>query len=220
MLRDPENIERNFIRKTLGPSAGVVLEIGCGDGRLTADIASTSGRLLGLDPDPESIEKARHLEENGVTFVLASGDKVPLTDNSVDTVVFSLSLHHHPDPRTALFEARRVLRESGRILVLEPEAESPINRLFRTIHNEDDAYKRAMTAIDECGMEIADQGTYGTIWRFEDFDEMVNHLFSYFELEPDPESTDRMEQQLGDQRGSTPLDLEDITRHWMLRPVS
>jgi ubiquinone/menaquinone biosynthesis C-methylase UbiE len=219
MLRDPQNIESKFIRDILGPNAGNVLEIGCGDGRLTAELMEVSENLLGLDPDRISIEKARHLLEGGARLILGSGEDLPLPGDAVDTVVFSLSLHHHPDPGNALAQAQRVLKTDGRILVLEPEAEAPTNQLFRIIHNEDDAYVRAIAAIDMCDMEITLEGTYETSWRFDDLDEMTRHLFSYFELEPDPGSCDLMARQLGDRRDSRPLDIVDITRYWLLQAL-
>jgi len=220
MLRDPENIESNFIRKLLGPSAGDVLEVGCGDGRLTGEIAKISDSVLGLDPDQASIDKARHLLGNGVKLVLGSGESIPLADNSVDTVVFSLSLHHHPDPDNALGQARRVLKERGRVLVLEPVAETSLNTLFRLIHDEDDAYDRAIAAIKLCGLKVAEQGSYSFAWQFEDFKEMVNHLHSYFDLEPEEPQVKAMENVLGGRVKELPLDIEDTTRWWLLASPS
>ena len=218
MLRDPENIESNFIRDILSPSAGNVLEVGCGDGRLTEKLRSVSVRVLGLDPDPGSIDKARHLLGNGVKLVLGSGESIPLAGNSVDTVVFSLSLHHHPNPEKALAQARRVLKEGGRILVLEPVAGTSLNTLFRLIHDEDDAYDRAIAAISQCGLKVAEQGAYSFVWRFEDFEEMVNHLYSHFDLEPEEPQVKAMENILGSRVQDRPLDIEDTTRYWLLQP--
>ena len=217
MLRDPDNIERNFLQDILGLSAGIVLEIGCGDGRLTEDISRISSSIFALDPDRDSLDKARHLHGNGIILVLGSGEHLPLVDNSVDTVIFSLSLHHHPDPAKALCQADRVLRQGGRILVLEPEAEGPTNRLFRLIHNEDDAYGRAIASIKTSRLTTMEQGCYETTWRFEEFDEMVSYMFSFFGTEPDRKIVDSMAQMLGDQRGSKPLDMTDITRFWILQ---
>jgi len=190
--------------------------VGCGDGRLTGEISSISDSILGLEPDQASIDKARHLLGNGIMLMQGSGEQIPLADGTVDTVVFSLSLHHHPDPDKALSEALRVLKEQGHILVLEPWAESAINQLFRIIHNEDDAYDRAVEAINKCGFEMADRGTYETDWIFDDFPELVRHLFSYFELEPDSESMDSMSRLLGDRRELKPLEIVDITKYWLL----
>jgi ubiquinone/menaquinone biosynthesis C-methylase UbiE len=220
LLRDPENIESNFIRKLLGPSAGKVLEVGCGDGRLTGELAKISDSVLGLDPDQTSVDKARHLLGNGVKLVLGSGENIPLADNSVDTVVFSLSLHHDPDPDNALTQVQRVLKEQGRILVLEPVAGTDLNTLFRIIHDEDDAYDRAITAISQCGLKVAEQGLYSFAWRFEDFEEMVNHLYSHFDLEPEESQVKAMKNTLGSRAKARPLDMEDTTRWWLLTSPS
>jgi ubiquinone/menaquinone biosynthesis C-methylase UbiE len=220
LLRDPENIESNFIRKLLGPSAGDVIEIGCGDGRLTAELLNISDTILALDPDPDSIEKARYLLEKGVKLVLGSGENIPLPDDSVDTVVFSLSLHHHPAPENALAQARRVLKEQGRILVLEPMAGTDLNTLFRIIHDEDDAYDRAITAISQCGLKVAEQGLYSFAWQFGDFEEMLNHLYSHFDLEPEESQVKAMKNTLGSRAKARPLDMEDTTRWWLLTSPS
>jgi len=216
MLRDPEGIEYKVIRKLLGPTAGDVLEVGCGDGRLTGEISAFADSVVGLDPDPGSIDKAHHLLGSGIRLILGSGESIPLEDNSIDTVVFSLSLHHHQNSDNALAEARRVLRERGRVLVLEPRAESAINQLFKIIHDEDDAYDKAAAAINMCSLATADKGTYETLWRFDDFDEMVENLFGYFDMEPDRKIIDRMTLLLEDRRDSIPLDMTDITRYWLL----
>ncbi|MDF1525775.1 MAG: class I SAM-dependent methyltransferase [bacterium] len=120
-----------------------------------------------MDPDLASIDKARHLLENGVKLVVGSGESIPLPDNSVDTVVFSLSLHHHPNPEKALIQARRVLKEGGRILVLEPGLESTINRCFRVIHDEDDACERASEALKSCGARLEGHGSFISTWQFD-----------------------------------------------------
>ena len=220
MLRDPDNIERQFLHNLLGPDAGKVLEIGCGDGRLTAELARVSDYILGLEPDPVSIEKARHLEGGGIRFTLGSGQDIPASDSIFDTVAFSLSLHHHPEPGAALMEARRVLKDGGRILVLEPEAEAPTNRLYSLIHYEDDAYENAAAAILVSGLTAVDEGTYETLWRFDDFMKLVEYLFDYFEMEPDPRIVDDMALYLGSRRDSKPLDMVDITRYWLLEVPS
>jgi SAM-dependent methyltransferase len=174
-------------------------------------------RVIGLDPDAGSIEQARYLCKNKVRFILGSGEDIPLKDNCFDNIVFSLSLHHHDDPDNALAQARRVLRGQGRILVLEPETESAVNALFRFINDEDEAYDRAASAVITCGLDLADLGSYSTVWRFVDFEEMVDELFGHFDMEPDPERTERMAQYLADRRKLKPLDIEDTTRYWLLQ---
>ncbi|HEV3403238.1 MAG TPA: methyltransferase domain-containing protein, partial [Gaiellaceae bacterium] len=61
MLRslDPEGAHLAALQR-LGDFAGKeVLELGCGDGRLTSGIAAEAARVLAFDPDAEAVEKAR-----------------------------------------------------------------------------------------------------------------------------------------------------------------
>lgn len=220
MLRDPDNIERRFLHNLLGPNAGKVLEIGCGDGRLTKDISPFSSSVFALDPDPASLKKARRLQGNGISLILGSGDHVPLADRSVDTVVFSLSLHHHPDPVYALSQARRVLREGGRILVMEPDSGSPFNRCFKLVHNEDEAYEKAAEAINNCSADVVDQGIFTTTTKYDDFSEMVEHLYSYVDSDPVRSQVEAMENTLGSTAKDRPLLLEESTRWWLLASPS
>ncbi len=56
---DPENLESEVVCLFSGGFANKnVLEIGCGDGRLTWQIAPQARRLVGIDPSEEKIAKA------------------------------------------------------------------------------------------------------------------------------------------------------------------
>lgn len=73
-----------------------VLELGCGDGRLTLGIAPEAARVLAFDPDAEAVERARRslpaeLAER-VTYQVASGKEIEIKPHSFDLVVFSWSL--------------------------------------------------------------------------------------------------------------------------------
>jgi len=73
-----------------------VLELGCGDGRLTPGIAAEAASVLAFDPDAEAVERAQRslpaeLAER-VTFRVASGKEIELEPISFDLVVFSWSL--------------------------------------------------------------------------------------------------------------------------------
>jgi ubiquinone/menaquinone biosynthesis C-methylase UbiE len=73
-----------------------VLELGCGDGRLTTGIARDADSVLAFDPDGDAIERARgtcpvELADR-VEFRLASGAEIELPRHEFDLVVFSWSL--------------------------------------------------------------------------------------------------------------------------------
>jgi len=58
---DPQGNETRALFSIAGTLAAKrVLEIGCGDGRLTWRYAHLPARVVGIDPDPVKIERARH----------------------------------------------------------------------------------------------------------------------------------------------------------------
>lgn len=57
---DPEGRELEALQSVAGDFAGKrVLEVGCGDGRLTWHIAERAASVVGIDPDEDSIVAAR-----------------------------------------------------------------------------------------------------------------------------------------------------------------
>ena len=102
----------------------VVLEIGCGTGRMTMRLAKAmpAASITGLDPDPEALARARARDSTSqVDWRRGSAVELPLPEHSVDRVVASLVLHHLTDmeKQQALTEARRVLRPNGRLHVAD-----------------------------------------------------------------------------------------------------
>jgi 2-polyprenyl-3-methyl-5-hydroxy-6-metoxy-1,4-benzoquinol methylase len=73
-----------------------VLELGCGDGRLTVPVAADAAHVLAFDPDAESVEQARSalpsdLAER-VDYHVASGRAIEIERGSFDLALFSWSL--------------------------------------------------------------------------------------------------------------------------------
>jgi len=73
-----------------------VLEVGCGDGRLTWGIGARASSVLAVDPDEQQVEAGRRtlpddLREKG-SFAVASAEEIEVEPLSVDLVFFSWSL--------------------------------------------------------------------------------------------------------------------------------
>jgi 2-polyprenyl-3-methyl-5-hydroxy-6-metoxy-1,4-benzoquinol methylase len=58
-VKDPEGSEAGVLGRTADFTSARVLEVGCGDGRLTWLYAPRAESVLGLDPDEEQIAVAR-----------------------------------------------------------------------------------------------------------------------------------------------------------------
>jgi len=93
---DPEGVHLASLRRLGDFRRRRVLELGCGDGRLTPGIARDAASVLAFDPDAEAVERARQslpaeLAQR-VSYRVASGKEIELEPVSFDLVVFSWSL--------------------------------------------------------------------------------------------------------------------------------
>ena len=107
-----------YVGDRLAPGTDV-LDVGCGPGTITVDIARrvAPGRVVGLDPAPDALAAAASAaaEADLTNLELATGDVYALDhpDGSFDIVHAHQVLQHLADPVAALAEMRRVCRPSG-----------------------------------------------------------------------------------------------------------
>ena len=99
-----------------------LLDVGCGPGTLTADLALrvAPGRVLGLDASADPLEEARAAAGRAgaqVTFVVGDVYALDLPDASFDVVHAHQVLQHLTDPVAALREMARVCRPGGVVAV-------------------------------------------------------------------------------------------------------
>jgi ubiquinone/menaquinone biosynthesis C-methylase UbiE len=93
---DPEGTQIAGVRCLATFRRKRVLEIGCGDGRLTWEIAGEARTVLAVDPDQDAIATARAALPaslaDTVAFRVASAAAVEVPRSSIDLVFFSWSL--------------------------------------------------------------------------------------------------------------------------------
>lgn len=112
-------------RIALGPGMRVV-EVGCGTGHLSGDVArriEPGGMLFCVDIQPEMVDKTlKRVEKQGLHNVLgfaAPADKLPFDIYDIDLVFLVHVLGEIPDRLPALREALRVLRPGGVLSITE-----------------------------------------------------------------------------------------------------
>jgi len=96
IYRPTDDIEIRALRAGRQLDGARILEIGCGDGRLTFVLARTAASVLGIDPDPDAIGRARRrAAAEGVTnvrFRVAPAQRPGAGRERYDTAIFSWSL--------------------------------------------------------------------------------------------------------------------------------
>lgn len=119
-----------FGRRFLVPALAALLprdlslvDLGCGTGDFLSHVAPAidQGRLIGVDREPSMLEiaKKRLANHPQVEFVEGALEEVPLPAASTDLATLILVLHHLPEPAAVLAEARRILKPSGRLVVVD-----------------------------------------------------------------------------------------------------
>ena len=153
-----------------------VLDIGCGTGSLAVMIkrARPDVHVVGLDPDPNALARARRKAERAgvsVRFDEGYADALPYPDAAFDRVFSSFMFHHVPSGQKPgmLREVRRVLKPGGRLELLDlagPDAGK--NGLFaRMMHShellQDNTRERLLALVSGAALHNARQVGRGAL---------------------------------------------------------
>lgn len=118
----------NFTLKNLKDyNAKDVLEVGCGPGHISLELARNGFNVTGIDISKEAIKVANKLKKEN-PFKKNFGNLVYLrksfqdfkAEKKFDAICFLLSLHHFEDLDKILLKVKKLLRKNGRIIVVEP----------------------------------------------------------------------------------------------------
>jgi ubiquinone/menaquinone biosynthesis C-methylase UbiE len=136
----------------------LVLDVATGTGRIARPLSKQlkDGKIVGVDQALAMLDVGHQHEDPIPHYDQSAGeaDKLPFKTNTFDRAFVSFSLHHFGNPSGVVGEVLRVLKNSGRFVVLDPiieEAkdavdialESKINQVFRRTHGDEFRYHTA-----------------------------------------------------------------------------
>jgi ubiquinone/menaquinone biosynthesis C-methylase UbiE len=125
--------------RLLAGLSGWVIEVGAGSGLNFAHYPAEVTRVLAVEPEPYLREAARRSAVAAavpIEVVDGIADELPAGDETFDAAVASLVLCSVPDPRAALQEMHRVLRNGGEL------------RFFEHVRADTDGLQRAQRLVD------------------------------------------------------------------------
>ena len=96
LQKDPERNESKYLHKFADLTAKRVLEVGCGEGRMTWQYANAAHTTIGIDSDRDSLRIARvdrpYDLEGKTHFACAASEYLPFSKETFDIAVLAWSL--------------------------------------------------------------------------------------------------------------------------------
>lgn len=113
-----EQVEAWLRRRAERGSAGALLDVGCGDGRLGKRLAGLGYRVCGLDAAAENVELARTAGVDAIQGDASAA--LPFESERFDVVYAGEIIEHLFDTRAFVAELARVTRPGGSVIVTTP----------------------------------------------------------------------------------------------------
>jgi ubiquinone/menaquinone biosynthesis C-methylase UbiE len=121
----------------LAGTAGMVIEVGAGNGLNFGHYPRSVSSVLAVEPEPHLrgiAERSAAAARVPIKVVDGSAEQLPAEDGSFDAVIATLMLCSVPDPQAALAEMRRVLRPGGELRFMEHvRADTPAYRRMQQL---------------------------------------------------------------------------------------
>lgn len=105
---------RGAFFELLPPPGRLTLDLGCGEGRVSRDLAARGHRVVSLDAS-KGMVRAAHVADPLIPAVVSDAAALPLLDGCCDLVIAYMSLHDMTHMEQAVKEAVRVLIPGGHL---------------------------------------------------------------------------------------------------------
>lgn len=148
----------------------IAIDLGCGTGQLTRPLAATARAVIGIDPEPDMLVRARHEGGTNITWMIGADTDIPtltklLGERSVSTVTIGQALHWM-DHDTLFRALHPLIRPGGGIAVLTNGTplwlqDTPWSKALRTCVEHWLGHKTTLT----CGSDTETQQRYADSLR-------------------------------------------------------
>lgn len=157
---------------------GVVLDLGCGTGRISAQLASEANRVLGVDIARGMIELARYRYPLANTeFAVADAENLPFADSCIDSVFSSMALQWCRPLDKVLKELFRVMKPDacGTLAIMAQGSLTELNqswqKLGKSAHiNTFDSLTTMHQSAQRAGFQCSASQQRFTSWHHDIFD--------------------------------------------------
>lgn len=154
------------------PENSSILDIACGTGDVLLFLGNTNPEFLaGIDISSKAVEKTRKkLEELPNDIKIGDAENnIPWPDKTFDVVTITSAIHHFPNPEKVLFEANRILKNKGKLIVADPFFFFPILQIINLflkiypLHGDLRFFSQASLKklVQKCGFNKIQQNSAG-----------------------------------------------------------
>lgn len=180
-ITDQAHVER-LVNPICDAAKGRVLDVACGPGIVTAELARIAREVVAFDLTPEMLLKAQErcakAGRTNVRFEEGTASALPFADASFDAVVTRLSFHHFLEPQKVLAEMHRVLKPTGTVAIADVvSAEDPEKAALQNAIEQlrDPSHVRMLSAselqalLTRPGLCVVHQDTWDKAREFEEW---------------------------------------------------
>lgn len=113
---------------------GIILDAGCGTGRLSNTLAELTNNLIIAVDISNSVDVAKEnlKAHNNVCVIQADLNKLPFGDDLFDLIICDMVIHHTPDPEQAFYNLVNHMKETGEFFTYVYRVKGPVREYCDT----------------------------------------------------------------------------------------